>query len=127
MTFRTERDSLGDRDVPADAYYGIQTTRAVENFPISGLHAPPDLVSATIHVKRAAAVANRDLGRLDRRVADAVVAATYSPTPVRSEGWPLTSGRSRAISDSSRWGPAQASQSSSCRPCNQGRRSCRAR
>lgn len=75
MTFRTERDSLGDRDVPADAYYGIQTTRAVENFPISGLHAPPDLVTATIHVKRAAAVANGDLGRLDRRVADAVVTA----------------------------------------------------
>ena len=61
MTFRTERDPLGELDVPASAYYGIQTARAVENFPISGLHAPPDLVTATVLVKKAAAEANRDL------------------------------------------------------------------
>ena len=65
MTFRTERDPLGELNVPADAYYGIQTARAVENFPISGLRAPQDLVTATILVKKAAAEANLALGRLD--------------------------------------------------------------
>ena len=48
MTFRTERDPLGELNVPADAYYGVQTARAVENFPISGLRAPADLVTATV-------------------------------------------------------------------------------
>ena len=75
MTFRTERDSLGTLNVPADAYYGAQTTRAVENFPISGLRAPADLVTATIEVKKAAAQVNRDLRRLDPTIADAIVAA----------------------------------------------------
>ncbi len=75
MTFRTERDSLGERNVPADAYYGIQTARAVENFPISGLRAPADLVTATILIKKAAAEANRDLHRLDPDVARAIVSA----------------------------------------------------
>jgi aspartate ammonia-lyase len=75
MQFRTERDPLGERQVPADVYYGIQTQRAVENFPISGLRASPDLVRATALVKRAAAVANRALGRLAPEIADAVVAA----------------------------------------------------
>ena len=56
--FRTERDPLGELKVPADAYYGVQTARAVENFPISGLRAPADLVTATILVKKAAAEAN---------------------------------------------------------------------
>ena len=69
MTFRTERDPLGELNVPADAYYGVQTARAVENFPISGLRAPADLVTATILIKKAAAEANRDLGRLDAAVA----------------------------------------------------------
>lgn len=75
MTFRTERDPLGELNVPSDAYYGIQTARALLNFPISGLHAPPDLVTATILVKKAAAEANRDLGRLDPRTAEAIIAA----------------------------------------------------
>lgn len=72
---RIERDPLGERQVPADAYYGIQTVRAVENFPISGLRAPADLVTATVLIKRAAAQANADLGRLDRVIADAIVFA----------------------------------------------------
>ena len=46
MSFRTERDPLGELDVPAGAYYGVQTARAVENFPISGLRAPDDLITA---------------------------------------------------------------------------------
>jgi aspartate ammonia-lyase len=70
--FRAERDPLGELDVPADAYYGVQTARAVQNFPISGLRAHPDLITATILVKKAAAEANASLGRLDAPVADAI-------------------------------------------------------
>jgi aspartate ammonia-lyase len=70
---RVEHDPLGEHTVPADAYYGIQTLRASENFPISGLHAPADLVTATVLIKRAAALANIELGRLDARVGDAIV------------------------------------------------------
>jgi aspartate ammonia-lyase len=73
--FRTERDPLGDLQVPADAYYGVQTARAVENFPISGLRAPADLVTATILVKKAAAEANASLGRLEPEIARAIGAA----------------------------------------------------
>ena len=72
---RTEQDPLGERQVPADAYYGIQTLRALENFPISGLRAAPDFVTATVLVKKAAAEANASLGRLGPDVAAAIVQA----------------------------------------------------
>ncbi len=62
--FRTEHDSMGDVQVPAQAYYGAQTQRAVDNFPISGWKLPAELVHALGRVKLAAAVANRDLGKL---------------------------------------------------------------
>jgi aspartate ammonia-lyase len=76
MRFRTERDPLGELNVPEAAYYGVQTARALENFPISGLRAPADLVTATILVKKAAAEANAALGRLPGDVADAILAAS---------------------------------------------------
>src|SRR6266511_1465818 len=69
---RTERDPLGEREVPAEAYYGVQTLRAIENFPISGLRPPPELVTATVLIKKAAAQANAALGRLDATVARAI-------------------------------------------------------
>jgi aspartate ammonia-lyase len=75
MSFRIERDPLGEFRVPDDAYYGVQTTRAMQNFPISGLKAPPSLVTATVLTKRSAAQANRTLARLDQRIADAIIAA----------------------------------------------------
>lgn len=75
MSFRTERDPLGELKVLATAYYGVQTARAVDNFPISGLRAPADLVTATILVKKAAAEANLTLGRLDSRIARAIIDA----------------------------------------------------
>jgi aspartate ammonia-lyase len=75
MKVRVERDPLGEVRVPADALYGAQTQRAVENFPISGLTAPADLVTATVLIKKAAAQANASLGRLDRRIADAIIGA----------------------------------------------------
>src|SRR6056297_2214228 len=62
--YRTERDSMGEVQVPADAYYGAQTQRAVENFPISGWRLPAGMVSAMALVKYACGVANRDLGKL---------------------------------------------------------------
>jgi len=75
MQFRTERDPLGESAVPADAYYGIQTARAAANFPISGLRAPADLVTATILVKKAAAQANVALARLEQPIGDAIIRA----------------------------------------------------
>src|SRR3989304_6197821 len=71
MQYRLERDPRGERKVPADAYYGVQTARAIDNFSISGLRAPADLVTATILVKKAAAEANASVGRLDPDVAGA--------------------------------------------------------
>lgn len=62
--FRTEHDSMGAVQVPAEAYYGAQTQRAVDNFPISGWRLPPELIHAMGLVKWAAATANRDLGKL---------------------------------------------------------------
>ncbi len=62
--FRIEHDSMGEVQVPAKAYYGAQTQRAIENFPISGEQLPPELIHALGLVKYAAAVANRDLGKL---------------------------------------------------------------
>jgi aspartate ammonia-lyase len=70
---RTERDPLGEKAVPDEAWYGIQTARALENFPISGLRAQPALVTATVLIKRAAAQANAEIGRLDADVAAAIV------------------------------------------------------
>ncbi len=75
MKFRIERDPLGDVQVPADAYYGAQTRRAVENFPISGLTAPAELIVATVQIKKAAAEANAALGRLPRDISNAIVRA----------------------------------------------------
>ncbi len=75
--FRLEHDLLGEREVPADAYYGVHTLRAVENFPISGISIAvyPDLIRALAQIKKAAALANRQLGLLDARRTDAIVAA----------------------------------------------------
>jgi aspartate ammonia-lyase len=72
---RRERDSLGDKQVPADALYGIQTQRAVENFPISGLPPRPELVDGIVLVKKAAALVNRELGILPADKAEAIVRA----------------------------------------------------
>ncbi|MCM0084445.1 aspartate ammonia-lyase [Geomonas sp. Red32] len=75
MTLRTEKDTMGTVEVPAEALYGAQTQRAIGNFPISGLKPHPALVRATVRIKRCAALANRGTGRLDPEVADAIVQA----------------------------------------------------
>jgi len=75
--FRSEHDLLGNRDVPADAYYGVHTLRARENFAISGvtIAAYPGLIRALAQIKKAAALANQQLGLLDEKIADAIAAA----------------------------------------------------
>ena len=75
--FRNEHDLLGNRDVPAAAYYGVHTLRARENFAISGvtIAAYPGLIRALAQIKKAAALANQQLGLLDEHIADAIVAA----------------------------------------------------
>jgi aspartate ammonia-lyase len=75
MTFRIEKDPLGDKQVPADALYGIQTLRAVENFPISGIRPLPAFVDAVIWIKKAAALTHKQTGRLEAALADAIVRA----------------------------------------------------
>jgi aspartate ammonia-lyase len=74
---RTERDFLGEKEIPTDAYWGVHTARAAENFPISGqtLAGVPDLIRALAFVKLAATQANAELGVLDRPRADAIVRA----------------------------------------------------
>ena len=72
---RPERDALGALDVPADALYGVQTLRAVRNFQISGLAPLPAFVDAVVRIKRAAALTHKATGRLEVRLADAIVAA----------------------------------------------------
>jgi len=72
---RTEKDSLGSKEIPADVHYGIQTVRAIENFPISGLRAHASLIRAIAMVKEAAAGANRELGLVDAKTADAIITA----------------------------------------------------
>jgi len=69
---RIERDSLGEREIPSDVYYGIQTARAVENFPISGWRPYSALVTATVQIKKAAARVNAALGVLDPKIGEAI-------------------------------------------------------
>jgi aspartate ammonia-lyase len=77
MGHRIEKDFLGEKQIPDDAYYGIQTLRGKENFHITGMpmSREPYFVKAFGYVKKAAAMANRDLGVLDKKVADAIIAA----------------------------------------------------
>jgi aspartate ammonia-lyase len=77
MNTRREHDLLGDRDVPVEAYYGVHTLRAVENFPITGtpISIYPDLIAALASIKLAAAKTNHELGLLDQTRSDAIVAA----------------------------------------------------
>ena len=77
MTTRIEKDFLGAKELPGDAYYGVQTLRGKENFHITGvpMSTEPFFVKAFGYVKKAAAMANRDLGVLDARIADAIIGA----------------------------------------------------
>lgn len=73
--FRTEHDTLGEKEVPDWAYYGVQTVRAIENFPISGITPFPEFIRATALIKKAAALTNMDVGKLDPAKGNAIVQA----------------------------------------------------
>ena len=73
--YRIEHDSIGDKKVPADAYYGVQTLRAVENFRITGLNMHPEMISSLAQIKKAAAITNCETGKLDLMIANAIVKA----------------------------------------------------
>jgi fumarate hydratase class II len=74
--YRTEHDSMGELQVPADALWGAQTQRAVQNFPISGLTMPREFIRALGLIKEAAAMDNLDLGLLDENKAEAIIKAS---------------------------------------------------
>jgi fumarate hydratase class II/aspartate ammonia-lyase len=73
MKMRIERDSMGTLEVPADAYYGVTSTRSIENFQISGLTIPDEQIAALAHLKLACAKANMELGFLGKKAGDAIV------------------------------------------------------
>jgi len=73
--YRTEHDSIGDKEVPADAYYGVQTLRAVENFRITGLSLHPEFIASLVQIKKAAAITNREIDALDSERCEAIVTA----------------------------------------------------
>ncbi len=72
---RIERDSMGDRQIPSSAYYGIQTLRAIENFPISGIKPLPTYVDACVLIKKATAICNGELGCIPQEISNAIVQA----------------------------------------------------
>jgi len=84
--YRIEKDSMGAVQVPADALYGAQTQRAVDNFPISGQSLPRPLIRALGLVKAACAETNRDLGLLDGHIAEAISAAALDVADGRHDG-----------------------------------------
>lgn len=73
--FRIEQDYLGEMRVPLDAYYGVQTARAIENFPISGQTAQPIFTMAMVSIKKAAAMVNVELGCLDSKIGNMIILA----------------------------------------------------
>jgi aspartate ammonia-lyase len=73
--YRMEHDSVGDKQVPLSAYYGVQSLRAAENFKITGLSIHPELITSLIYIKKAAALTNCEVGNLDKKKADAIAAA----------------------------------------------------
>lgn len=75
VCMRQEKDSLGTFEIPEEAYYGVQTARALSNFPISGIKADLDFIKASVYIKKAAAKVNCDLGGLDKKISDAVIQA----------------------------------------------------
>lgn len=75
LTYRTERDSMGERQIPNTVYYGIQTLRAIENFPISGLKPLATYVDACLLIKKATAIANGELGCIAQELSQAIVEA----------------------------------------------------
>ena len=75
MNYRMEADSIGTKQVPADAYYGVQSLRGCENFQITGLKLRPEFIVTMAQIKKACAICNHAVGELDEKIKDAIVAA----------------------------------------------------
>lgn len=75
LQYRTERDSIGEKAVPQDVYYGVQSLRAAENFRITGLALHPEMINSMAYIKKAAAITNCEIGLLEKRQAKAIVQA----------------------------------------------------
>jgi len=75
LSYRTEKDSMGEKQIPQDVYYGIQTVRAIANFPISGIKPLPTYIDACLLIKKAAAITNGELGCIPLDVSGAIVQA----------------------------------------------------
>ena len=75
MMYRVEKDSIGQKQVPVDAYYGVQALRGAENFHITGHKAHPEQIRALAYIKKACALTNREVGLIDQRCCDAIVLA----------------------------------------------------
>ena len=73
--YRIEKDSIGQKQVPVDAYYGVQALRGAENFPITGHKAHPEQICALAYIKKACALANCEVGLMDQKICDAIVRA----------------------------------------------------
>ncbi|MCU6747074.1 MULTISPECIES: aspartate ammonia-lyase [Lachnospiraceae] len=75
MEWRTEKDSIGTKEIPEDVYYGVQSLRAAENFRITGLSMHPEIINSLAQIKKAAAITNCEVGLLEKKIADAIVKA----------------------------------------------------
>ncbi len=75
VEWRTEKDSIGTKEVPEDVYYGVQSLRAAENFRITGLSMHPEVINSLAQIKKAAAITNCEVGLLDKKIAEAIVQA----------------------------------------------------
>ena len=75
MKYRSEKDAMGTIQVPGDAYYGAQTQRAAENFPVSGLTLPPGFIAALAVIKQCAAGSNAELDLLEKKISEAIQTA----------------------------------------------------
>ena len=74
MAFRMESDSIGTKNVPSDAYYGVQSLRGKENFSITGQRLLPEFINSLAQIKKACAICNKNVGELDEKIADAICA-----------------------------------------------------
>ena len=75
MDFRLESDSIGSKQVPMEAYYGVQTLRAAENFKITGLGMSAEFIKSLAEIKKAAAITNNEVGLLDKKIEESIIKA----------------------------------------------------
>ena len=75
MEYRIEKDSIGEKQVPVDAYYGVQSMRGCENFHITGQKMQPEFINSMAEIKKACAICNYQVGEMDEKIKDAICQA----------------------------------------------------